>query len=118
MNLSFAINYALGGLDVRGFHAANLAIHLASALLLFGIVRRTLLLPAMRARFATAATPLGLAVAGLWAVHPLQTESVTYIVQRAESLAGCFYLLAIYGLVRARGPATRRQEARGKRPKV
>ena len=117
LNLSFAINYALGGLDVRGFHAANLAIHLASALLLFGIVRRTLLLPAMRARFATAATPLGLAVAGLWAVHPLQTESVTYIVQRAESLAGCFYLLAIYGLIRGADPRPggKRQEARGQR---
>ena len=58
LNLSLALNYAVGGLDVRGFHAANLAIHLAAALLLFGILRRTLLLPAMRDRFGAAATPL------------------------------------------------------------
>ena len=103
LNLSLAINYAMGGLDVWGFHAANLAIHLAAALLLFGILRRTLLLPAMRDRFGAAATPLGLAVAALWALHPLQTESVTYLAQRAESLVGFFYLLALYGLIRGAG---------------
>jgi hypothetical protein len=97
LNLSFALNYALGGLDVRGYHAANLAIHLAAALLLLGVVRRTLLLPGLRERFGGAATPLALAAALLWMVHPLQTESVTYIVQRAESLCGCFYLLTLYG---------------------
>ena len=50
--------------------------------------------------WGAAATPLALAVALLWAVHPLQTESVTYVVQRAESLVGLFYLLTLYGLVR------------------
>ena len=103
LNLSLALNYAAGGLDIRGFHAANLAIHLAAALLLFGILRRTLLLPAMRDRFGAAATPLAPAVAMLWAVHPLQTESVTYIAQRAESLVGFFYLFALYALIRGAG---------------
>ena len=51
LNLSLAVNYAFGGLDVRGYHATNLAIHLAAALLLFGVVRRTLRLPAMRDRW-------------------------------------------------------------------
>ena len=83
-----------------GYHATNLAIHLAAALLLFGLLRRTFLLPAMRDGWGAAATPLALAVALLWAVHPLQTESVTYVVQRAESLVGLFYLLTLYGLVR------------------
>ena len=100
MNFSLAVNYAIGGLNVRGYHATNLAIHLAAALLLFGLLRRTFLLPAMRERLGAAATPLALAVALLWAVHPLQTESVTYVVQRAESLVGLFYLLTLYGLVR------------------
>ena len=49
------------------------------------------------------ATPLALAVAVLWAVHPLQTESVTYIVQRAESLCGLFYLLTLYCVIRGAG---------------
>ena len=70
LNLSLAVNYAAGGLKVWGYHAANLAINLAAALLLFGILRRTFLLPALRNAWGAAATPLALAVAGLWAIHP------------------------------------------------
>jgi len=106
LNLSFALNYALGGRDVQGYHVANLAIHIAAALLLFGIVRRTFLTPALRDRFGQAATLLALASALLWAVHPLQTESVTYIVQRAESLMGLFYLLTLYCFIRGAGAET------------
>lgn len=99
-NLTFAINHALGGFDPRGYHAVNLLIHLLAALTLFGVVRRTLLLPTLRSRFETVATLLALAVAILWVVHPLQTESVTYIVQRVEALLGLFYLLTLYCFVR------------------
>ena len=99
-NLSLAINYALGRLTVEGYHAVNLAIHILAALVLLGLVRRTLLLPALAARFGPASTGLALAVALVWALHPLQTESVTYIIQRAESLVGLFYLLTFYCLVR------------------
>ena len=100
LNLSFAVNYAVGGLNVRGYHVANLAIHVLAALLLFGILRRTFLLPS-NGTFQIA-TPTGLAfvIALLWAIHPLQTESVTYIVQRAESLVGLFYLLTLYCFIR------------------
>jgi tetratricopeptide (TPR) repeat protein len=100
LNLSFAVNYAFGGLDVRGYHAVNLAIHVLGAWLLFGILRRTLAMPAWHGRFEHAGTPLALAIAGLWALHPLQTESVTYIVQRAESLASMFSLLTLYSVLR------------------
>ena len=99
-NITLAINYALGGTDIRGYHAFNLAVHLLVGLTLLGIVRRTLLLPVMRARFATAATWLATAASLLWVVHPLQTESVTYIIQRTESLMGLFYLLTIYCFIR------------------
>jgi len=100
LNLSLAINYALGGLNVWGYHATNLLIHIAAALLLFGILRRTFLMPALRDRFGNAVTPLALASTLLWTVHPLQTESVTYIAQRAESLTGFFYLLTLYCAIR------------------
>ena len=100
LNLSFALNYALGGLEVQGYHAANLAIHIAAALVLFGVLRRTFLTPPLRERFGRAAAPLALASALFWMVHPLQTESVTYIVQRAESLMGLFYLLTLYCVIR------------------
>jgi regulator of sirC expression with transglutaminase-like and TPR domain len=100
VNLSLAVNYAHGGLAVEGYHAFNLAIHILAALALFGLVRRTLLLPTLSAQFGAAATGLALAVALLWAIHPLQTESVTYIVQRAEAMVGLLYFLTIYCLLR------------------
>jgi protein O-mannosyl-transferase len=100
VNLSLAVNYAFGGVSVRGYHVFNLIVHLLGALVLFAIARRTLLQPALRERYGSAATPLALAVALLWAVHPLLTESVTYVIQRAESLMGLFYLLTLYGFIR------------------
>jgi tetratricopeptide (TPR) repeat protein len=103
VNLSLAINYAIGGLAVEGYHVVNLVLHILAALALFGLVRRTLLLPALSARFAEGSTGLALAAALLWALHPLQTESVTYVVQRAESIVGLFYLLTLYGLARGAG---------------
>ena len=101
LNLSLAVNYRLRGMSVRGYHFVNLAIHLLAALTLLGIVRRTLLLPPLRARFGSAALGLALAVALIWTVHPMQTESVSYISQRAESMMGLFYLLTLYCVIRA-----------------
>ncbi|MCY2930736.1 MAG: tetratricopeptide repeat protein [Planctomycetota bacterium] len=100
LNLSLAVNYALSGLNPFSYHAVNLCIHILAALTLFGIIRRTLQRPALAGRFGPAAVPLAGAIGLLWAVHPLQTMAVTYIVQRAESLAGLFFLLTIYALLR------------------
>jgi protein O-mannosyl-transferase len=100
LNFTLAINYALGGVTPWGYHVVNLAIHILAGLTIFGIVRRTLLQSALRERFGGAANGLALATAVLWAVHPLQTESVTYLSQRAESLMGLFYLLTLYGFIR------------------
>ena len=101
LNVSFALNYAWSGLAVRGFHLANLLIHTVAGLFLFGLVRRTLLRPGLRERWGPVALPLALVVALVWLLHPLQTESVTYVVQRAESLNGLFYLLTLYAFVRS-----------------
>ena len=100
INFSFAINYALSGLDVRSYHALNLAIHILAGLTLLGIVRRTLLQPRLRDRFGPSALNLALTVAVLWTIHPLQTETVTYISERCESLMGLFYLLTLYCFIR------------------
>lgn len=97
--LSFALNYALGGLNVRGFHLLNILIHVMAALTLFGVLRRTLERSQMP--FSAASDSLALCIAVLWAVHPLQTESVTYVIQRIESLAGLCYLLTLYCVARA-----------------
>ena len=103
VNLSFALNYAVGGLDVRGYHAGNIAIHLICALLAFGIVRRTLELPRLRVRFGGSAANLACAAALLWVVHPLNSEVVDYLTERTESLMALFYLLTIYASIRAVG---------------
>jgi tetratricopeptide (TPR) repeat protein len=101
VNLSLALNYALGGESVVGYHRVNFLIHAAAALVLFGVVRRSLLLPALAPRWGLVALPAGLSVAALWALHPLQTAAVTYIVQRAEALMGLCYLLTLYAFIRA-----------------
>ena len=93
--LTLALNYAVSGLAPWSYHVANLAIHASAALVLFGIVRRTLQGLRLRDRFGTHANGLAAAVAVCWAVHPLQTESVTYVIQRAESLMGLFLLLTL-----------------------
>ena len=100
-NLSFAVNYALGGTDVRGYHATNLLIHVLAGAALFGIARRTLRRPGLNALFGRDADLLAFAVALIWTLHPLQTESVTYVVQRVESLMGLFYLLTLYCFIRS-----------------
>lgn len=96
-NLSLAINYAWSGLDVRGYHVGNLAIHLLAGLTLWGLLRRTLRLSGRGERGEWVAAGAAL----WWLVHPLQTESVVCVVQRNELLVGLFYLLTLYGFVRS-----------------
>ncbi len=100
LNLSLALNYAFGGLGVGGYHVVNLVIHALAGLTLFGVVRRTLRQPRLVARFGQDSLPLALCVALIWTLHPLQTEAVTYVVQRAESQMGLLYLLTIYVFIR------------------
>ena len=100
LNLTYALNYACGGTAVAGYHAVNLLIHVLAAWTLFALVRRTLRRPVLAERFGAAATPLALGVSAIWAWHPVLTESVTYLSQRAESLMGLFYLLTLYCFVR------------------
>ncbi|HEX3730604.1 MAG TPA: tetratricopeptide repeat protein, partial [Opitutaceae bacterium] len=99
LNLTFALNYALSGLSVWSYHAVNLLIHAAAALALFGIVRRTLRRCDPAGSEAEAAG-LALAAALLWALHPAQTATVTYLSQRAEGLMALFYLATLYCFIR------------------
>jgi tetratricopeptide (TPR) repeat protein len=127
LRLTFAVDYWFGGERVFVYHLTNFVIHLSAALVLYGIVwrtpgsgrflvdRKSPLTPALspssvsfrRMGVRGEVLPLGSAApwlaaiaAAAWAVHPLNTEAVTYLVQRAESLAGLFYLLVIYCLIR------------------
>ena len=107
VNFSLAVNYALGGLDVLGYHIFNLLCHVASGLLIFGIVRRTLRQTHLKERFGPMSLDLGFASAILWTLHPLNTEAVNYLTQRTELMMALFYLLTVYASVRAVGSKTR-----------
>jgi len=100
MNLSLALNYALGGTSAWGYHAFNLAVHVLAALTLYGVLRPTLLRRGLQQHVGAAAEWVALTAALIWTVHPLQTEAVTYISQRCESLMGLFYLLTLYAFIR------------------
>jgi protein O-mannosyl-transferase len=90
--LSFAINYAISGLDIWSYHLFNLIIHMTAGLALFGILVVTL----NRTPYKDISSILALVISLIWLVHPLQTESVTYITQRYESLMGMFFLLSVF----------------------
>ena len=105
VNLSFALNYALGGLHARGYHVVNLLLHLACAVLLFALVRRSLTLPRLRHAFGGHAGDLALAVALLWVVHPLNSEVVDYVTQRTESMMAVCYSRPSWPASAPSGPA-------------
>lgn len=104
---SFALNFALSGDHPWSHHAVNLLIHIAAGLTLFGLVRRA---GGLRDQATTDAELFAFCVTLIWLVHPLQTESVTYIVQRTESLAVLFILLTLYGALRSAEPAAARRK--------
>ena len=103
VSVSFAINYALGGLNVRGYRLVNIAIHVVCALLLFAVIRQAG--RAFQARLADPKGPprteLAFAAALIWMVHPLVTEAVNYVSQRTELMMAAFFLLTLYTAQRA-----------------
>jgi tetratricopeptide (TPR) repeat protein len=99
LNLSFAIDYAMTGLNVTGYHVTNIALHLVAALLLFGIVRETLRLP--RVGLPSHADLMATATAAIWAVHPIQIGAVTYISGRSDVLMGVCYFVVLAAAIRA-----------------
>jgi len=113
VDLSLALNHALGELDLTGYHVFNLTVHLLAGLTLLGVVRRTLSHPQFRQSVGHAAPWLAAVIAAVWVVHPLQTQSVTYIIQRGESMMGLFYLLTLYCVIRGAEAAEHTRGARG-----
>ncbi len=105
LNATWALNYALGGLDVRGYHLVNIAVHLANGILLYGLILITLAGPAAPPLYREARHPIALCAAALWLVNPIQTQAVTYIVQRAASMCALFFLASLISYARSRGMA-------------
>lgn len=112
-SFTFDLQYTLHGRWLPGFHAVNIAIHATAALALFGAVLVTCRGPRMPVDVRRDATGIAFAAAVLFAVHPLQTQSVTYLYQRYESLMGMFFLLAVlcFALAVRAGPHAARTPA-------
>ncbi|MFM9081198.1 MAG: tetratricopeptide repeat protein [Opitutaceae bacterium] len=100
VNASLALDHALWGMDPAGFRATNFLIHLAATLVLFQLLRALLRGPVLGPRLGASAEGSAFFTALLWGVHPLQTESVTCIAQRTESLCGLLYLLTLLAVAR------------------
>ena len=108
--LSIAFNYHFNGLNVFGYHLFNLAVHLVSAILVWWLVILTLSTPAMKDpayggagnKITQHANLIALFAGLVFVSHPVQIEAVTYIWQRAASMAALFYLASLCFYVKSR----------------
>ena len=104
--MSFALNYYLGGYRVSGYRLLNILIHILAGCFLYLFFKTTLNLPAVQTRYGIHPW-LPYIAALIWLVHPLHIQSVTYIVQRMNSMAAMFYVLSMWLYARARLSANR-----------
>lgn len=104
-SLTLALNHAAGGLDVRGYHVVNAGLHVACALFVLALVRRTVIRWNAAHAGRVDAPLVSFAAALLWGVHPLNSEVVNYLSQRTESLMALCYLAMLYAALRAAVPA-------------
>jgi tetratricopeptide (TPR) repeat protein len=100
--VTFAVNWYLGKADVFGYHLVNIGIHCATSGLLYFTILNLLNAPNMLDRYRGSGHFIALLATALWALHPIQTQAVTYIVQRMASLAALFYLAGIFLFAKAR----------------
>ena len=89
--LTFALNYGISGLNPDGFHAVNRMLHVLTSLGIFWILRRLI-----------SGSPVAIVTALLFAVHPVQTEAVTYINGRSDSLVMFLFVFSWLFFIRAR----------------
>jgi len=93
---TFALNHALTGSSPLGYHVVNLALHFLVVILVFFFTRMLL-----ERALASHATGCALAVAGAFALHPLNSQTVSYITQRSEVIASGAYLGCLMLLLRS-----------------
>ena len=100
--LSFALNYYFGKDNVSGYHIVNISIHFLAAIFLFLFIYNTLNLPLLKLKYGSNSYFIALLSTTLWAINPLQTQAITFIVQRMASMAGMFYIISMYLYLKGR----------------
>lgn len=109
-NLSFALNWYVGQDNPFGYHVVNISIHVLTAFLLFLATTLILNTPRLKNNYTPKEVGrIALMSSLLWALNPIQTQAVTYIVQRMASLAGMMVILSIYCYLKARLSLDRRR---------
>jgi len=99
---TLALNYYFGGFNVFGYHLVNFVIHIASGIFLYWFLMLTFNLPSLSGKYGAISYKVALFSSLIFISHPIQTQSVTYIVQRMASMAGMFYLLSLVLYVKGR----------------
>lgn len=104
VDLSFALNYKLHGLSLPGYHLTNLVIHLAASITLYYLLGNAIRVQgnALAADEFYSPKFIPFATALLFVSHPVQTEAVTYTIQRYTSLAALFYLFSALAFIKFR----------------
>ena len=105
--LTFALNWYFGRDNVVGYHIVNDVIHLLTTIFLFLSVLNLLMSPNLKGKYQGNEYTIAFIAAVLWAVNPIQTQAVTYIVQRMAALAAMFYIIGIYFYLKSRRSAHR-----------
>ena len=100
--LTFSINWYFGKDKVFSYHIVNLLIHFLTTIFLFVAILNLLGTPNLKEKFDTNKNFIAFLSAALWAIHPIQTQAVTYIVQRMASMAAMFYVLSILFYIKFR----------------
>ncbi|MGZ3648283.1 MAG: hypothetical protein ACXU9G_04540, partial [Syntrophales bacterium] len=100
--LSLAINYYFGGLETFGYHLINFIVHYVTAIFLFLFILDTLRLPLLKDRYGEKAYAISALATVFWAINPVQVLAVSYVVQRMASMAGMFYVAAMYFYLKGR----------------
>jgi protein O-mannosyl-transferase len=101
--LTFALNWFLGQDNTTGYHLVNIGLHGLTALLIYLVVVRLCQTPVLIQQSKRLSPHrIALLCALFWALHPLQTQAVTYIVQRMAQLAALFYMAAILFYLKGR----------------
>ena len=100
--LTFALNWYFGQDNPFGYHLVNIAVHFITAFLLFLTILILFQSPNLRRKYKGSEYFIALLATVLWAINPIQTQAVTYIVQRMASMAAMFYIAGIFFYVKAR----------------
>jgi len=99
---TFALNYYFGGFNVFGYHLVNFLVHIASGIFLYWFLLLTFNLSSLKEKYGSISYKVALFTSLIFISHPIQTQSVTYIVQRMASMGGMFYLLSLVLYIKGR----------------